>query len=66
METEETIQAGSPKELYNKIHSIQPSVNDIVGTDAEGCQYIKDQEALQKMPFFSWDEMLSFEQVLGS
>ena len=66
MKTEATVSAESVKELYDKIHSMEPSVNDIVGTDAEGCKYIKNQEDLEAMPFFSWDEVLSFQQVLGS
>ena len=59
MNTEATVSAESVKELYDKIRSIEPSVNDIVGTDEAGLKYIKKYEDFQAMPFFSWEELLT-------
>ena len=55
--------AGSVKELYDKIRSIEPSVNDIVGMDANGCKYIKKYEDFEAMPLFSWKELLTLARV---
>ena len=66
MKTEATVSAESVKELYDKIRSINPSVNDIVGMDADGCKYITNQEDFEKMPFFSWDELLTLKRVMVS
>ena len=55
--------AGSVKELYDKIRSIEPSVNDIVGMDADGCKYIKKYEDFEAMPLFSWKELLTLARV---
>ena len=59
MKTEATVSAESVKMLYDKIRSIEPSVNDIVGMDADGCKYIKKYEDFQAMPFFSSEELLT-------
>ena len=59
MKTEATVSAESVKELYDKIRSINPSVNDIVGMDASGLKYIKKYEDFQAMPFFSPEELLT-------
>ena len=66
MKTEATVKAGSVKELYDKIRSIEPSENEIVGTDTHGCKYIKNYEDFLAMPFFSWQEVLTLEEVLPS
>ena len=55
--------AGSVKELYDKIRSIEPVVNDIVGMDANGCKYIKKYEDFEAMPLFSWKELLTLARV---
>ena len=65
MQTEATVSAGSVKELYDKIRSIEPVANDIVGVDAGGCKYIKKYEDFQAMPFFSWDELLTLKGEFG-
>ena len=61
--TEATVSAESVKELYDKIRSIEPSVNDIVGMDASGLKYIKNYEDFQAMPFFSWEELLTLKET---
>ena len=63
MKTEATVSAESVKELYDKIRSINPSVNDIVGMDADGCKYIKKYEDFEAMPLFSWKELLTLARV---
>ena len=65
MQTEATVSAGSVKELYDKIRSIEPVANDIVGVDACGCKYIKKYEDFQAMPFLSWDELLTLKGEFG-
>ena len=65
MKTEATVSAESVKELYDKISSIKPSVNDIVGIDESGCKYIKKYEDLQAMPLFSWEELLTLQNMRG-
>ena len=65
MKTEATVSAGSVKELYDKIRSIEPVANDIVGVDANGCKYIKKYEVFQAMPFLSWDELLTLKGEFG-
>ena len=66
MKTEATVSAERVKELHDKIRSIEPSENDIVGVDAEDCKYIKKYEDFQAMPFFSLDELLTLQRVWGS
>ena len=63
--TEATVSAESVKELYDKIRSINPSVNDIVGMDADGCKYIKKYEDFQAMPFFSSEELLTLTSTFS-
>ena len=55
--------AGSVQELYDKMRSIEPVANDIVGVDANGCLYIKKYEVFQAMPLFSWKELLTLARV---
>ena len=63
MKTEATVSAERVKELYDKIRSIEPSVNDIVGMDANGCKYIKKYEDL---PFFSSEELLTLMSTFSA
>ena len=65
MKTEATVSAESGKKLYDKIRSIEPSVNDIVGMDADGCKYIKKYEDFQAMPFFSSEELLTLTSTFA-
>ena len=65
MKTEATVSAESVKELYDKIRSINPSVNDIVGMDADGCKYIKKYEDFQAMPFLSSEELLTLTSTFS-
>ena len=66
MQTEDTVSAGSVKELYDKIRIIEPSVNDIVGIDAKGFKYVRRQEDFEAMPFFSWNEVLTLKRAFMS
>ena len=65
MNTEATLNAESVKELYDKISSIEPSVNDIVGIDESGYKYIKKYEDWEAMPLFSWEELLTLQNMRG-
>ena len=66
MKTEKTVDAKSVKELHNKIRSIEPSENDIVGVDTEGHHYIKNLQDFQAMPLFTLDELLTLQKMQPS
>ena len=66
MKTEKTVDAKSVKDLHNKIRSIEPSENDIVGVDTEGHKYIKKLQDFQAMPLFTLDELLTLQKMQPS
>ena len=66
MKTEKTVNAKSVKDLHNKIRSIEPSEDDIVGLDSEGYHYIKNLEDFQAMPKFTLDELLTLQKMQPS
>ena len=66
MKTEATVSAKSVKELHNKIRSIEPPEDDIVGLDSEGYHYIKNLEDFQAMPLFTLDELLTLQKMQPS
>ena len=66
MKTEKTVSAKSVKELHNKIRSIEPPEDDIVGLDSEGYHYIKNLEDFQAMPKFTLDELLTLQKMQPS
>ena len=66
MKTEKTVDAKSVKDLHNKIRSIEPPEDDIVGLDSEGYHYIKNLEDFQAMPLFTLDELLTLQKMQPS
>ena len=66
MKTEATVSAERVKELHDKIRSIEPSENDIVGVDREGHHYIKNLQDFQAMPLFTLDELLTLQNMQRS
>ena len=66
MKTEKTIDAKSVKELHEKIRSIEPPMDDIVGLDSDGHSYIKNLEDLEAMPKFTLDELLTLQKMQPS
>ena len=61
MKTEATLDPSSVRDLYDKIRSVEPVTNDIISMDASGLKYIKAEADLERMPQFSWAEVLSLQ-----